>query len=75
MCDQSRAAFENDSGSEPEQKMRALHSSSALAANFFEFWITADCAPLVRALELGSPVQSIDFEAQHHTGLEANPLT
>jgi hypothetical protein len=46
MCDQWRAAFENDSGSELEQKMRAIHSSSTLAVNFFKFWITADCAPL-----------------------------
>jgi hypothetical protein len=73
MCDQSRASFESGSGSELKRKMRALHSSSALAVNFFEYWITADCAPLVEALSLGSPIQSISFEAQHHTGLEGNP--
>lgn len=73
MCEQSRAAFAKGSGSELKRKMRALHSSSALAVNFFEFWTKPDRAPLGAALNLRSPITEIAFEAQHHTGLEGNP--
>ena len=73
LCDQSRRSFENGSGSELRTKMRALHSSSALAVNFFEYWTTADCTSLVHALDLDSAVASVAFESQHHTGLEGNP--
>jgi hypothetical protein len=73
LCDQSRAAFENGSGSELKTKMRALHSSSALAVNVFEYWTTANCMALVQALGLDSQVTSVVFEAQHHTGLKGNP--
>lgn len=73
MCDRSRNAFQNGSGGELERKMRALHSSSALAVNFFEYWVDADRLPLRQVLGLDSGIQSIAFEAQHHTGLEGNP--
>lgn len=73
MCEQSRAAFEKGSGSELKEKMRALHSSSALAVNFFEFWVMADRTPLTHALCLDEPINSIEFEAQYPTGLTGNP--
>lgn len=73
MSDRTRADFTNGSGSELTQKMRALHSSSALAVNFFEFWRAADCTPLVRLLGLDSPVEAISFERQYPTGLAGNP--
>jgi hypothetical protein len=73
MCERSRNAFQNGSGGELEKKMRALHSSSALAVNFFEYWVDADRGPLEEALGFDDRIQSITFEAQHHTGLEGNP--
>src|SRR6185312_1674266 len=54
-----RAAFANGGGSELKNKMRALHSSSALAVNFFDYWTIANSRPLARALGLDSAVTSI----------------
>ncbi len=55
------AAFANGDGGEllergdKPAKMRALHSSSALAANIFDFWTDcADATPLMKALALPS---------------------
>lgn len=73
MSARSRDAFKSGSGSELKRKMRALHSSSALAVNFFEYWVSADRGPLARAFGLNEPVESIDFEAQYPTGLDGNP--
>lgn len=69
----ARVAFEQGSGSELMGKMRALHSSSALAVNFFDYWTTMDRADLRRVLGLESAVKDIQFEAQHATGLEGSP--
>ena len=54
--------------------MRALHSSSALAANFFDYWTDRDKTPITSALgiEPGEGA-SLDFEAQFHTGLGGTP--
>ena len=73
MSECSQKAFQHGSGNELERKMRALHSSSALAVNFFEYWANANPQPLQEALGLGSRIQAIAFEAQHHTGLEGTP--
>lgn len=73
LSEASRASFENGSGSELTTKMRALHSSSALAVNFFEHWVATDRKPLMQILELESPIASLDFEAQFPTGLKGNP--
>jgi hypothetical protein len=73
LCETSRCAFEKGSGSELKGKMRALHSSSALAVNFFEYWTSAAPTALKELLELESPVRAIRFEAQHQTGLPGNP--
>ena len=76
---QTRQAFERGDGGELKDgasrpaKMRALHSSSALAVNVFDYWTSRDPAPLGRALELGSGVRSLRFEAQFPTGLDGNP--
>lgn len=43
-------------------KMRALISSSALAANFFDPWRTADKAILAAALDLPAPIADLRFE-------------
>lgn len=72
-------AFENGSGLElldgtnHPAKMRALHSSSALAVNVFDFWVGKDAAPLMRALGTEVELKSLSFEAQFSTGLKGNP--
>jgi hypothetical protein len=50
-----------DSGSRPA-KMRALVSSSALAANFFDNWRHVPKDPLVTALNLKQPITALRFE-------------
>ena len=75
----TRTAFERGSGSElldtPTRpaKMKALHSSSALAVNVFDYWTTVDSAPLARALGIDEVIKAISFEAQYPTGLPGNP--
>lgn len=49
-------------------KMQALHSSSALAANVFEYWRGRDASPLARALHVPSGISRISFEHQLKTG-------
>ena len=79
MSDQAKAAFERGSGAElldtPSRpaKMKALHSSSALAVNVFDHWAVSDPSPLQRALDLESQIVNIAFEAQYPTGLTGNP--
>lgn len=75
----TKSAFDQGSGSElldgPTRpaKMKALHSSSALAVNFFDTWVTRDRSPLQRALKVDTPIQSLSFEKQFPTGLMGNP--
>jgi hypothetical protein len=79
MSAQARAAFERGSGSELQDtpsrpaKMKALHSSSALAVNFFDFWSHRSSRPLQHALGLENSIVRIVFEAQYPTGLAGNP--
>lgn len=61
-----------DSRSRPA-KMRALHSSSALAVNVFDFWTTHDPNPLAEALQLEHPIVEVSFERKLSTGLPGNP--
>ena len=70
----ARDAFEKGAGSELSCHMRALHSSSALAANFFDYWTNRDKAPLLSALGVDADgVESLDFEAPFATGLRGTP--
>jgi hypothetical protein len=79
MTTQSRSAFERGSGSElvdtknRPAKMRALHSSSALAVNVFDAWGEHDTKPLTSVLGLGDEITSIAFEEQYPTGLRGIP--
>ena len=72
-------AFSMGSGSELRDtasrpaKMKALHSSSALAVNVFDYWTERNPSPLLAALELSLTAASIDFEAQFPTGLDGKP--
>jgi hypothetical protein len=76
-CD-TRADFERGSGDELGRsgrrgKMQALHSSSALAVNVFDYWRGRSLAWLVGALALPSEPASLRFEAQFPTGLPGKP--
>ncbi|MEP5764958.1 MAG: hypothetical protein ABJ308_10195 [Halieaceae bacterium] len=79
MSGQTKSSFEQGSGSElldtPSRpaKMKALHSSSALAVNFFDLWVSRDASPLQRALNLDGEILKIEFESQYPTGLGGNP--
>ena len=76
---QAQQAFERGDGGELKDtasrpaKMRALHSSSALAVNVFDYWTGRDPAPLGGTLDLGGDARSLRFEAQFPTGLDGNP--
>jgi hypothetical protein len=69
----SRAACEQGSGDGLRHRMRALHSSSALVVNFFDYWSSADPTPLAIALGTRDEITSIEFESQQQTGLPGNP--
>ena len=79
LSESTRLAFERGSGSELQDtdskpaKMRALHSSSALAVNFFDRWVGIDASPLCNALHLRAEISSIAFEGQCPTGLGGIP--
>ena len=72
-------AFSTGSGSElldttlRPAKMKALHSSAALAVNVFDYWADREPDVLLRALRLEAKPVSIEFEAQFPTGLGGNP--
>jgi hypothetical protein len=73
------AAFRHGSGNELQDKgaspakMRALHSSSALVVNLFDYWAERDLSLVVASLGLRPDRASIEFEAQFRTGLDGNP--
>lgn len=56
-------------------KMRALHSSAALAVNAFDFWPSRDRRELEERLGLPHGSVSLEFEAQFETGLPGTPPT
>ena len=70
LSDQARQAFERGAGSELARHMKALHSSSALVANFFDYWTNRDSTGLLAAMEIDAGKgESLDFEARFPTGL------
>ena len=72
-------AFTQGSGSEllPKEdrpaKMTALHSSSALAVNAFDYWSGKPLAPIATALGIEQSPTHFRFEAQFPTGLGGTP--
>lgn len=54
-------------------KIQALHSSSALACNVFDYWRGRDTGPLALALGTGGRFCSIQFEVKFPTGLGGKP--
>lgn len=77
--ERTRKAFQNGSGSElldtrtRPAKMKALHSSSALAVNVFDHWVDIETTALSSALNLKTGIKAIKFEEQFPTGLTGNP--
>ena len=70
----ARAAFQSGAGSELIGHMKALHSSSALAVNFFDYWTDRDKSPLLWALGAAlAGAEKLDFESQFPTGLRGTP--
>ena len=71
LSDRALAGFSQGSGSELKTKMKALHSSSALVANFFDYWTDEDDkTPLLKALGIyASSAASLHYEKQFHTPL------
>jgi hypothetical protein len=71
--------FNQGSGSELKDstdrpaKIKALHSSAALAVNVFDYWTERDATPLLHALGVKGTATSIEFEKQFPTGLGGNP--
>ena len=74
LSDRARLAFEAGAGSELRRHMRALHSSSGLVVNFFDYWTDRDMTPFLPALGIEPDGEmSLDFEVQFHTGLRGTP--
>ena len=74
LSDRAQDAFGRGAGSELKGKMRSLHSSSALAANFFDHWTDRDKVPLLRAMSIDADsAKPLDFEAKFPTGLGGTP--
>ena len=70
----ARGGFEKGAGSELAGNMRALHSSSALVANFFDYWTDREKSPLLSAMGIcPDGGESLDFEVLFPTGLGGTP--
>ncbi len=64
----ARAGYEKGDGNELEGHMKALHSSSVLVANVFDYWTDRDKVPLLQALDIkAAGAKSLDFEAKFPT--------
>lgn len=82
----TKIAFDGGGGSELQDqpttadrparpaKMRALHSSSALAVNVFDYWTDRPKDPLWRALAIEG-ADDFQFEKEFATGLPGTPPT
>ena len=75
----TESSFEKGSGSELRDthsrpaKMKALHSSSALAVNVFDSWVDQDKSAIQKVLQVDTEILPISFEEQFSTGLAGNP--
>jgi hypothetical protein len=71
------AEFSMGSGSELRLdgpgKIQALHSSSALACNVFDFWRERDFSELSSALGTSTAITHLEFEGQCRTPLRGTP--
>jgi len=70
----TRHDFEEADGGELYGKMNAVHSSSALACNFFDYWRGAeDSSPLAEALEFHAKIHNLEFEGKFNNGVSRIP--
>lgn len=74
LSDDSVAEFDGADGGElgkegKRGKIQALHSSSALAVNAFEFWRDKDKSVLASAMGIKSGMKTLNFEKRFKTGL------
>ena len=70
----AQEAYERGARSELARHMRALHSSSALVVNLFDYWSCRDKDPLLSALGIsGKVADRLEFEARFPTGLGGTP--
>lgn len=70
----ARRGFEKGAGSELSKNMKALHSSSALVVNFFDYWTDRDKIPVLTALSIDPQSESsLDFEARFSAELFTPP--
>ena len=58
-----------DSPDDPA-KMKAPHSSSALAVNVFDYWVSRDKTALSKAMNFDDEIVNISFEEKFPTGLQ-----
>jgi hypothetical protein len=70
----ARTDFKNGDGTELGKgggrgKIQALHSSSALACNWFDYWRGRDLQPLSRAFRVPVPFSTVALEQKVPTGL------
>lgn len=81
LSDATLREFEGGAGNElidrpgKPAKMRALHSSSALVCNVFDYWRNKDRNTVARAFLLQNELEDLQFEAQLPTGLPGTPPT
>jgi len=69
----TRHDFEDAGGGELYGKMNAVHSSSALACNFFDYWRNREKIHVAHALGIKEEVSRIEFEKSFRTGLRGTP--
>jgi len=75
LSDCAQKEFAAGDGAELEKqgtrgKIQALHSSSALACNFFDYWRGRDLEMLARAFGLSGRLCGLAFEKKYPTGLK-----
>ena len=58
----SKNEFESAAGHELDEKMKALHSSSALVCNIFHYWRYRNVSLILRACGLSSNYKQLSFE-------------
>jgi hypothetical protein len=69
LSDSARREFAEGGGKELGGKIRATHSSSALACNWFDYWRERDFSALSEAFGVPSPFVSLRLEAKLPTGM------
>jgi hypothetical protein len=68
----TRDEFEQGDGAELDHKMKAVHSSSALAVNVFDYWRGRDAGVLGTAMGAHAGIVDVEFEQKRPTGLPGN---